>query len=131
MAIFVTTSQVDAVLGNSWAIDQASKNKAVIQANAYLTSLRLTRFDPENIPQDIINAGAYIASVANSGQLFAQKESSGVVLESTVKADGVETSESYAAMNASNNSLLPEDLQLALALLSSYRSNPLAFNVFR
>lgn len=131
MAIFVTTSQVDAVLGNDWAVDQTSKNKAVIQANAYLTSLRLTRFDHENIPQDIIDAGAYIASVANSGQLFVQKESSGVVLESTVKADGVETSESYAAINASNYSLLPEDLQLALALLSNYRSNPISFNVFR
>lgn len=96
-----------------------------------MTSLRLANFDPTNIPQDMINAGAYIASVASSGQLFAQKENSGVVLESLVEADGVKTSESYAAIDASNQSLLPEDLQLAFALLSSYRSNPLAFNIFR
>lgn len=96
-----------------------------------MTSLRLANFDPTNIPQDMINAGAYIASVASSGQLFAQKENSGVVLSSMVKADGVETTETYAGINTENESLLPDDLQFALALLSNYRSNPLAFNVFR
>lgn len=131
MTTFITSDQVDEVLGSSWASDQATKNKAVLKANAYMTSLRLTNFDPTNIPQDMINAGAYIASVASSGQLFAQKENSGVVLSSMVKADGVETTETYAGINTENESLLPDDLQFALALLSSYRSNPLAFNIFR
>ena len=130
MITYITVSDVNAILGSNWAEDSA-KAKAVLMANAWLTSQRLKRIVPDNIPDDVKTAGAYVASVAAAGNLYQQKTSSGVLTSESVDADGVSVSESYAELSVNSESLLDPDLQLALDMLTAWRGNPIQFDVRR
>lgn len=131
MAQYITVTEVDTLLGSEWASDSA-KPKAILMANAWLSALNLQGINLEDIPDEVKQAGAYVASVAAAGNLYTQKESSGVLASESVKADTVEVTETYYTGGTINaDSLLDPDLQLALALLAPWRSNPLKFRVYR
>ena len=123
MASYITVADVDSLFGAGWA-DPDKKAKSVLMANAWMTSLNLQDIDPDKIPDNVKQAGAYAASVAVVGNLYQQKNNSGVVTSESVDADGVSVSESYAEISADSTSLLDPDLQLALALLGPWRLNP-------
>lgn len=129
MTIYVTVSDVDGVLGADWTTSD-KKARAVLQANAYLTALNLQGI-PEITPDDVKQAGAFLASASAAGVLYKQQIESGALTSKTVDADGVRVTKSYASSQSVSSSSLPEDVQLALALLKPWRSNPLAFRVYR
>jgi len=131
MAQYITVTEVDTLLGSEWASDSA-KSKAILMANAWLSALSLQGINLEDVPDEVKQAGAYVASVAAAGNLYTQKESSGVLASESVKADTVEVTETYYTGGTINaDSLLDPDLQLALALLAPWRTNPLKFRVYR
>lgn len=131
MATYITSEDVDSLLGSGWASDSA-KAKSVLMANAWLTALNLQGIDSAAVPDDVKQAGAYVASVAAAGNLYTQKESSGILASESVKAGSVEVTESYYTGGTIDpDTLLDPDLQLALALLAQWRSNPLKFRVYR
>ena len=130
MTTYVTVEGVDGVLGTEWTTAD-KKASAVLQANAYMTSLNLQGIDLNAIPADVITAGAYLAKSAAEGTLYKQQTESGSLTSKTVDADGVKVSKTYASGQATSTQLLPADVQLALSLLGQWRSNPLAFRVYR
>ncbi|WP_241595986.1 protein singed [Rosenbergiella epipactidis] len=131
MPKYITVTEVDTLLGSEWASDSA-KHKAILMANAWLSALNLQGINLEDVPDEVKQAGAYVASVAAAGNLYTQKESSGVLASESVKADDVEVTETYYTGGTINaDSLLDPDLQLALSLLAPWRSNPLKFRVYR
>jgi len=129
MATYITAAEVDELLGAGWA-ESDKKARAVMQANAYLTALNLQGITGAT-PDDVKQAGALLASAAAAGVLYRQQTESGVLTSKTVDADGVRVTKSYASSQSTSNTLLPADVQLALALLKPWRSNPLAFRVYR
>lgn len=102
----------------------------MLQANAYLTALNLQGIT-DATPDDVKMAGAFLASASAAGVLYKQQVESGALTSKTVDADGVRVTKSYASSQSVGNTSLPEDVQLALALLKPWRSNPLAFRVYR
>lgn len=130
MTTYITVADVDEILGPDWTTTD-KKQMAVLQANAYMTSLNLQGIDLTAIPEDVITAGAYLAKSAAEGTLYKQQTESGSLTSKTVDADGVKVSKTYASGQATSTQLLPADVQLALSLLWQWRSNPLAFRVYR
>lgn len=129
MATYITAAEVDELLGAGWA-ESDKKARAVMQANAYLTALNLQGITGAT-PDDVKQAGALLASASAAGVLYRQQTESGALTSKTVDADGVRVTKSYASSQSTSNTLLPADVQLALALLKPWRSNPLAFRVYR
>ncbi|NKE95229.1 protein singed [Pantoea agglomerans] len=129
MTTYITVADVDEVLGSDWATPE-KKGRALLQANAYLTALNLQGLS-DVTPDDVKQAGAFLASASAAGVLYKQQVESGALTSKTVDADGVRVTKSYASSQSAGSSLLPEDVQLALALLKPWRSNPLAFRVYR
>ncbi|WP_312838467.1 protein singed [Pantoea piersonii] len=129
MTTYITVADVDEVLGADWATPE-KKARAVLQANAYLTALNLQGLS-DVTPEDVKQAGAFLASASAAGVLYKQQVESGALTSKTVDADGVRVTKSYASTQSVGSASLPEDVQLALALLKPWRSNPLAFRVYR
>lgn len=129
MATYITVADVDATLGAEWAPDD-KKARAVLQANAYLTSLSLTGVDMDAIPEEIKQAGAELAVVASQGKLY-QQQTSGTLSAKTVKAGSVSTSKTFASIDSSKSTSLPDGVQFALGLLGPWRSSAFSFNVYR
>lgn len=129
MTTYITVADVDELLGTDWTTTE-KKARAVLQANAYLTALNLQGISGAT-PDDVKQAGAFLASASAAGVLYKQQVESGALNSKTVDADGVRVTKSYASSQSTSNSSLPEDVQLALALLKPWRSNPLAFGVYR
>lgn len=129
MTTYITVADVDELLGAEWA-DADKKSLAVMQANAYLTALNLQGITGAT-PDDVKQAGALLAKAAAEGELYKQQTESGSLVSKSVDADGVKVSKSYASGQSSATSLLPADVQLALAILQPWRSNPMAFRVYR
>ena len=129
MATYITVADVDAILGPAWAPDD-KKARAVMQANAYLTSLNLVGVDMDAVPEEVKQAGAELAKVASEGKLYQQK-TEGSLEAKTVKAGSVTTSKTFASLDSSKLVAQPGDVQFSLALLSPWRSNPFAFSVYR
>lgn len=129
MATYITVADVDTILGPAWAPDD-KKARAVMQANAYLTSLNLVGVDMDAIPVEVKQAGAELAKVAFEGKLYQQK-TEGSLEAKTVKAGSVTTSKTFASIDTSKLIAQPGDVQFALALLSPWRSSPFAFSVYR
>ncbi|UNA33911.1 hypothetical protein LOF13_27875 [Klebsiella pneumoniae subsp. pneumoniae] len=46
----------------------------MLQANTWMTALNLQDIEPEDIPEEVKQAGAFIASVAAAGNLYQQKQ---------------------------------------------------------
>ncbi|MBC3503587.1 protein singed [Pseudomonas sp. SWRI59] len=129
MATYTTVADVDAILGAGWAPD-ADKEEAVFEANAYLTSLNLVGIDMADIPDDVKQAGARLSKCASQGKLYVQ-QTEGSLEAKTVKADSVSTSKSFGSIDKTSTAAQPASVQLALALLKPWRSNPFAFAVKR
>jgi hypothetical protein len=129
MATYITVADVDAILGTDWA-PADKKARAVLQANAYLTSLSLTDVDMTAIPEEIKQAGAELAMVASVGKLY-QQHTEGSLEAKTVKAGSVTTSRTFASIDTSKSSSLPDGVQFALGLLGPWRASAFSFNVYR
>ncbi|CRI56401.1 hypothetical protein [Pseudomonas sp. CCOS 191] len=111
MTIYITVEQVDALLGPAWAPDD-QKARAVLMANTWLTNLGLPEFD--QVPDDVIQAGAEIAREAAAGNIYGSKETG--VLSKSVDADGVSSSKTYSATSKA----ISAGESFALALLARY-----------
>ncbi|MGC3935970.1 DnaT-like ssDNA-binding protein [Pseudomonas atacamensis] len=129
MATYITVADVDAMLGASWAPDD-NKARAVLQANAYLTSLNLVGVDKDAIPEEVKQAGAELAVVASEGKLY-QQQTEGSLEAKTVKAGSVTTSKTFASIDTSKSTALPDGVQFALGLLAPWRVSGFSFNVYR
>ncbi|MCA5970183.1 protein singed [Pseudomonas sp. P135] len=129
MATYITVADVDAALGASWA-PESQKARAVMQANAYMTSLSLAGVDMKAIPEEVVQAGVELAQVAASGKLY-QQQTEGALASKTVKAGPVTTSKTFASIDTSKSTSLPDGLQFALALLAPWQSSAFSFNVYR
>ncbi|MDM9589574.1 protein singed [Pseudomonas asiatica] len=129
MATYITVADVDSILGAAWAPD-ADKEEAVFEANAYLTALNLVGIDMEGIPDDVKQAGARLAKCASQGKLY-QQQTEGSLEAKTVKAGSVTTSKAFGSIDKASAAAQPACVQLALALLAPWRSNPFAFAVKR
>ena len=123
MTVYITIQDVDELLGDTWAAAD-KKGKAVLQANTWMTALNLQDIDPEHIPEEVKQAGAFIASVAAAGNLYQQKTDSGVVTSKSVEADDVKVSRTFAELSTTSTELLDPDLQLALDMLKPWMINP-------
>jgi len=129
MATYITVADVDALLGSAWAPEE-KKALAVMQANAYLTSLSLVGIDMDAMPEEVKQAGAQLAQAAAAGTLY-QQHTEGALEAKTVKAGSVSTSRTYASLDRTNASAQPEAIQFALALLTPWRGNAFSFVVSR
>ncbi|MND23325.1 hypothetical protein D3C76_345890 [compost metagenome] len=129
MANYITVADVDAILGPDWAAPEL-KDEAVFEANAYLTALNLVGIDMDNIPDDVKEAGARLAKCASQGKLY-QQQTEGSLEAKTVKAGSVSTSKTFGSIDKTSTVAQPACVQLALALLAPWRSNPFAFAVKR
>lgn len=129
MATYITVADVDAILGSDWAAPEL-KEEAVFEANAYLTALNLVGIDMDDIPDDVKQAGARLAKCASQGQLY-QQQTEGSLEAKTVKAGSVSTSKTFGSIDKTSTVAQPACVQLALALLTPWRSNPFAFAVKR
>jgi hypothetical protein len=129
MATYITVADVDAILGASWAPDD-KKARAVLQANAYMTSLNLVGIDMDAIPDEVKQAGAELAVVASEGKLY-QQHTEGSLEAKTVKAGSVTTSKTFASIDTSKSTALPDGVQFALGLLAPWRVSGFSFNVYR
>jgi hypothetical protein len=130
MITYVTVEDVDRLLGPEWA-DNNAKSKAVLMANAWMNTFNLRGFNTDEIPENVQLAGAYAASVAAEGNLFQQKTDSGVLTSKSVEADGVAVSKTFTEISTGDASLLPADLQLALALLKPWGASTSQLRVER
>lgn len=129
MATYITVADVDAILGAAWAPDD-KKARAVLQANAYMTSLNLAGIDMDAIPEEVKQAGAELAVVASEGKLY-QQHTEGSLEAKTVKAGSVTTSKTFASIDTSKSTALPDGVQFALGLLAQWRTSGFSFNVYR
>ena len=129
MATYITVADVDAILGASWAPDD-KKARAVLQANAYLTSLNLVGVDMDAVPEEVKQAGAELAVVASEGKLY-QQQTEGSLEAKTVKARSVTTSKTFASIDSTKSTALPDGVQFALGLLAPWRVSGFSFNVYR
>lgn len=111
MTTYISVAQVDALLGPTWTTED-KKPRAVLMANTWLTNLGLPAFDP--IPDDVIQAGAEIATEAAAGRIYGSKET-GVTAKS-VTADGVSSSKSFSESSRT----VSAGESFAMALLSHY-----------
>ncbi|WP_434706917.1 protein singed [Pseudomonas sp. D4-18] len=129
MATYITVADVDAILGTDWTAED-KKARAVLQANAYLTSLNLVGVDMDAIPDEVKQAGAELAVVASEGKLY-QQHTEGSLEAKTVKAGSVTTSKTFASIDSSKTSSLPDGVQFALGLLQPWRTSAFSFRVDR
>lgn len=111
MTTYITVADVDSLLGSTWTTED-KKPRAVLMANTWLTNLGLPAFDP--IPDDVIQAGAEVATEAAAGRIYGSKET-GVTAKS-VTADGVSSSKSFSESSRT----VSAGESFALALLSHY-----------
>ncbi|RUR26840.1 hypothetical protein ELY33_17175 [Vreelandella andesensis] len=111
MTEYVTTADVEGVLGTDWegAGDAA---RAILEANTWLTSRRVNASDP--VEADIITAGAYLAQMAAEGALYADRTPA--LKRKRVKADTVESELEYQDNATASNGRL----RLVLDLLRPY-----------
>lgn len=111
MTTYISVAQVDALLGANWTTED-KKPRAVLMANTWLTNLGLPVFDP--VPDDVIQAGAEVATEAAAGRIYGSKETG--VMEKSVSADGVSSSKSFSESSRT----ISAGESFALALLSHY-----------
>ncbi len=129
MATYISVADVNTILGSAWTTED-KKAGAVMQANAYLNSLNLMGVGMDDIPEEVKQAGAQLAKCASEGKLY-QQQTEGSLEAKTVKAGSVSTSKSYGSIDRTSAAAQPSCVQLALALLTPWRSNPFAFAVKR
>lgn len=92
--IFITTTDVDTILGSTWTTED-KKALAVLDANTWLSEKSFCNgLDP--IAEEIKQAAAYLARLSSQDLLYVTR-TDGLVSESTVKADTVQVTEKYVS----------------------------------
>jgi len=112
MTEYITTAQVDDLLGADWAAED-KKARAVLMANTWLTGKRLPAFDL--VPAEVVQAGAEVAREAAAGKLYGSYEAG--VVSKAVDADGVSSSKTYAT---AGGRAVSAGEAFAMALLAPY-----------
>lgn len=92
--IFITTTDVDAILGSAWTTED-KKALAVNQANVWLSSKEFCKGITPTIDDAIKQAGANLALLSSQNLLYVTR-TDGVVTEKSVKADTVAVTKKYA-----------------------------------
>lgn len=113
MSEYVNTDDVEGVLGAGWEGD-GDADRAVLEANAWLTARRVIKSDP--VDEDVITAGAYLAQMAAEGELYADR--SPALKRKRVKGDTVESEREYQDGATASTGRL----RLVLDLLRPYMS---------
>lgn len=113
MTDFITVADVDALLGSGWA-GTGDPVQSVMQANAWLTS-KIKRPVPPETPSEIKQAGAQVAKVASTGDLYKATERE-TVSETVSATSGTSVSETYVQGSVA----LSGEENFALALLSPW-----------
>jgi|SRR5690554_198626 len=91
MIEYITVGDVDSALPADWE-GTGDKDEAVLQANAYLNTLRFKAWDTQ--PDAVTRAGAELARESAAGNLY--QSTDGTVKRKKVKADTVESEKEYA-----------------------------------
>ena len=110
---YITTAQVDALLGAGWA-GTGDPARAVLMANTWLSAKPLPAFD--EVPAAVVQAGAEIAREAAAGKLYTTSETG--VLSKSVEAGGVSSSKTFSATART----VTAGESFAMALLAPYLS---------
>ncbi|MGH8334065.1 MAG: hypothetical protein ACRER3_11330 [Pseudomonas fluorescens] len=92
MTDFITVADVDDILGVGWA-GSGDPVLSVMQANAWLTS-KIKRPVPAEVPAEIKQAGAQVAKLASTGELYKATERE-TISETVSAGGGVSVSETY------------------------------------
>lgn len=111
MIEYITAQDVTDTLGSGWA-DGGDETRAVLEANAWMTSRGVMASDP--VEQDIITAGAYLAQSAAQGELYADR--TGAVKREAVSAGSVSTETEYQDGATASTGIM----RLVLDLLRPY-----------
>ena len=93
--IFITTTDVDTILGSTWTTDD-KKAAAVNQANVWLSTKNFCSGITPTVDNAIKQAGANLALLSSQNLLYVSR-SDGVVTEKSIKADTVAVTKKYAA----------------------------------
>lgn len=93
---YITVDKVTEILGADWATG-GNANLAVMQANAFLNSKDLPKYESDQVPDPIITAGAYLVKLSISGELY-KARTDGVVASKKVSAQqGTSVEKTYVA----------------------------------
>ena len=92
--IFITTTDVDAILGSTWTTED-KKALAVNQANVWLSTKSFCSGITPTVDDAIKQAGANLALLSSQNLLYVSR-SDGVVTEKSIKADTVAVTKKYA-----------------------------------
>lgn len=93
--IFITTTDVDTILGSTWATED-KKAAAVNQANVWLSTKSFCSGITPTVDDAIKQAGANLALLSSQNLLYVSR-TDGIVTEKSVKADTVAVTKKYAA----------------------------------
>lgn len=124
MATYVTVTDVDGLLGPTWA-PPGEKDRYVAMANAYLSALHVRVTEP--VADEVILAGAELAAAAAEGDLYSQ-QTEGTLTRKKVKAGSAEVEKEFSEYSSSTAGL-PSRVQFALALIEGYRNIPMGITV--
>ena len=92
--IFITTTDVDTILGSAWTTED-KKALAVNQANVWLSTKNFCSGLTPTVDDAIKQAGANLALLSSQNLLYVSR-SDGIVTEKSVKADTVAGTKKYA-----------------------------------
>lgn len=112
MATYITTVDVDTILGADWTTED-KKPRAVLMANTWLTERVSQEFS--EVPAAIMQAGAEVSREAALGTLYGAKARE--VLSETKTVDGAV---SKSATYAKGSTAISAGESFALALLKPY-----------
>lgn len=112
---YVTSETIAASLNDvDWSAT-GSEAQAVLMANAWLNSHKLPDYD--DVPNEILAAGAYIAKEVIAGTMY-QGRKEGVLASKSVKAGSVSSSKTYAS--GVDGQAMSAGESMALALIAPY-----------
>ena len=100
--IFITTTDVDTILGSTWTTED-KKALAVNQANVWLSTKSFCSGITPTVDDAIKQAGANLALLSSQNLLYVSR-TDGVVTEKSVKADTVAVTKKYAEDSETNKS---------------------------
>ena len=113
MTDFITTAQVDAILGPAWAPDE-DKPRFTMMSNAWLSERIRQEFWV--VPDEIVQAGALIAESAAAGDVYAAQDRE--TTSESVRAGPVTVTETFRE----GSSALTTHERFALALIRPWVS---------
>ena len=114
---YVTAETIAASLNDvDWSA-AGNEQQAILLANAWLNQQRLPDYD--DVPNEILAAGAYIAKEVIAGTMY-QGRTEGAVVSKSVKAGSVSSSKTYAS--GADGQAMSAGESMALALIAPYKT---------